>query len=605
MQTFYVVRPGDTVYQIARRWELPVESVIDANNLSPPYTIYVGQQLSIPPGVDVIRVRPGDTVFRIAQSFGVPMSVIFEANQLVPPYILQAGQLLKVPPGVPYYVVQPGDTLYQIATRFNVVTSGSSNPELIREVNQLPSNTIFPGNKLIIPYAPSGDLGLIAYTSNRGGSYDIWVYDPSTGGNSQITTGLGESISIPFWSPDSSRIAFVGNDGILYIVSLAEGETARIDQFEDGLGVYISWSPDGLKIAYKKQDDIILYDIMTHQAQRINEPGATDVQWFPSGTELLFQAHDESGASQLFNIRTDGTSIRQITQNTGGAFNTVRLSPDGSYVLYTTPGVSISIIFTIELATGNVSEVRGGPLAKNYFPVWSPDSLTIAYSATAFEDVGYFSLVRTTGRQGDNDRTRAISDCFSTPVTWSTDSRKIAYLSGCDQQGKASEMWLFDVLHSVPIQLIEGVSITSLQWSPTPISLKRTTYTNHTYHVQFQYPAHWRQVTDERYEGPDGFFQISAISSEETLHTVCQNEAQHPLLPYGSEPRITKTQIQNQEACFIFPSEDQPQEMRSQSALIVRYPMPIQIGDTTYQYFILWADQDHLDEISATLTFLL
>ncbi|MGB2991745.1 MAG: LysM peptidoglycan-binding domain-containing protein, partial [Paenisporosarcina sp.] len=185
MQIFYTVRPGDTLYQISRRWQLPAESLIAANNLQAPYTIYVGQQLSVPQGVDVIRVRTGDTVFTIAQFFGVPQSAIIEANRLNPPFVIQTGQLLKVPPGSPYYVVQPGDTLFRIASRFNVITNGISNPELIREVNLLPSDIIFPGMKLIIPYAPPGDQGLIAYTSNVGGDYDIWLYNPGNGENVQ------------------------------------------------------------------------------------------------------------------------------------------------------------------------------------------------------------------------------------------------------------------------------------------------------------------------------------------------------------------------------------------------------------------------------------
>jgi TolB protein len=471
-------------------------------------------------------------------------------------------------------------------------------------VNHLPSDAIFPGVKLVIPYAPPGDRGLIAYTSNGGAGYDIWLYNPNNGENVQITTGLGESFSIPFWSPDSRRIAFVGKNEIMYVIQLTEGEIAQIDQFREGLGIYLNWSPDSQILAYTKQNDVILYNVITHQFQKINLPGATDVQWFPSGTELLFQAPDASGISQLYRIRTDGTSKRQITQNIGGSLNNVRLSPDGSYALYTTPGVSISIIYTVEISTGNVFEVKGGPLAKNYFPVWSPDSSTIAYSATAFEDVGYFSLIRTTGRRGENDLTRAISNCFATPVTWSPDGRKIAYLSGCNNQGTASEMWLIDIMHPVPIRLIDRALITALQWSPMPITPLKKNYTSGVYNVQFQYPSHWERVTGERYEGPDGFFQISAISTEESINEVCHNEAFQQLLPYGSEPRIIKAQIQQQEACFIFPSVDQPSEMGGQAALIVRYPKPIQIEGSTYNYFILWVDQDHLNEISSTLAFL-
>jgi TolB protein len=478
MQLFYTVRPGDNLYQIAKRWELPLDTLIAANNIGPPYTIYVGQQLSVPPGVDVIRVKQGDSVYKIAQLFGIQPAIIIEANQLQPPYQIQVGQLLKVPPGTPYYVVQPGDTLFQIARRFNVITGEQNNYELIRQINQLPTNNLSPGMKLIIPYAPPGDRGMIAYTSNRGGSYDLWLYNPGNGQNLQLTNGLGESASIPFWSPDSSSIAFTGRNGILYVVQVANGSIARIDQFAEAEGQYLSWSADSQKLAYSKQNEIIMYHVFTHQFQRINQSGTTDVQWFPSGAELLYQAPDGAGISQLFRIQTDGTGKRQITQNTGGRLNDVRLSPNGAYVLYTSPGASISIIYTLELSTGRVNEVKGGPLAKNYFPVWSPDSSSIAYSATAFENVGYFSQIRLTGRGGENDRTRVISNCFATPITWSPDGRKLAYLSGCKNQGAANELWLIDVLHPVPIRLIEGVLIRSLQWSPGPISALRRTYKN-------------------------------------------------------------------------------------------------------------------------------
>ncbi|KKK40004.1 hypothetical protein WQ57_01670 [Mesobacillus campisalis] len=603
MQFFYTVRQGDTVSRIAKRWELPVDSLIAANNLAPPYTIYVGQQLSVPPGVDVTNVKAGDTVYKIAQAYGVPPAVIIQENQLQPPNLLQIGQLLTVPPGVPYYVVQPGDTLFNIARRFNVTTGGQSNYELIREANRLPSYTIYPGMRLMIPYAPPGESGLIAYISNRGGEFDLWLYNPGNGVNRQITFGLGESYSVPFWSPDTSRIAFVGKNEILYVLTLPTNTVAQIDQFSEASGIFLDWSPDSQKLVYYNRETIILYNTGTHQAQTINQSNATDVQWFPNGTELLYQAPDPNGVSQLFRIKIDGTEKVQVTQNTGGRHNHVRLSPDGNFVLFTTPGASISLIFTIDLLTGNLFEVKGGPLAKNYFPTWSPNSRNIAFSATAFEDRGYFSLIRTVGRQGENEQTRAISDCFATPVTWSPDGGKLAYLSGCKPQGQASEIWMVNLTHPVPIRLVAGGNITALEWSPAPhVNLNK--YTNPAFKVSFQYPAHWRRVTEERYEGSDGFFQIGAISSEDPIETVCHNEAFHQLLPYGTQPRIVPTKIQNQEACYIFPSADQPAEMNNQAALIVRYPTPIVLDGTSYQYFILWADQGHVTVIGESLVFL-
>lgn len=122
--------------------------------------------------------------------------------------------------------------------------------------------------------------------------------------------------------------------------------------------------------------------------------------------------------------------------------------------------------------------------------------------------------------------------------------------------------------------------------------------------VTFLYLINWRRVSDDRYEGVDGFFQVSAVSGE-SLDQVCNSEAFHILQPYGSQPTILRTTIKGQEACFIFPYPDQPSEMRGQSALIIRYPKPITLSGQTYNFFILWADQNHIREIGNTLSFII
>ncbi|MCU9614970.1 LysM peptidoglycan-binding domain-containing protein [Caldibacillus lycopersici] len=606
MQSFYTVRPNDTLFNIANRWSLPVESLIAANNIAPPYTIFVGQQLSIPPGVDVYRVKQGDTVNQIAQAYGIDPSVIIAANGLQPPYVIFPEQLLKIPPGVSYYVVQPGDSLYLIARRYNVTTNGQVNINRLRQANQLTSDVLFPGMRLLIPYAPPGGQGRLAYFSNQSGNYDLWLYYPSNGASQQITLGLGESFSIPFWSPDSSKIAFVGKNAILYVINLANNTIASIDQFSEGLGVFVDWSPDSQKLVYSKQNEITIYHVGTHQAQKISQQNVSDVQWFPNGEELLFQATDAFGVSQLFRMRSDGSSKQQLTENNEGRRNNIRLSPDGTYALYTTPGASVSLLKTIELATGRIFDVPGGPLGKNYYPEWSSDFSSIAYSSSTFEDRGYFSLIRTTDKQGTRDRTVAISNCYGTPVTWTPNGRKVAYLSGCTLETGASEIWLLDLNHLVPIPLVKGGNIVSLQWSPVLTSLMKQTYTNTRLKVQLQFPASWAPslLSEDRFEGEDGFFQVSALASNASLEEVCHSDAYHQLMPYGSEPHIIPTQIQNEEACFIFPSEDQPPQMNHQASLIVRYPTPVVLNGMTYNFFILWADKNHIEEISRTLKFL-
>ncbi|MFS0862646.1 TolB family protein [Fredinandcohnia sp. 179-A 10B2 NHS] len=437
----------------------------------------------------------------------------------------------------------------------------------------------------------------IAFNSTRGGNYDIWLYNVRTGRSIQLTNGLGDSFSIPVWSADNSKIAFVGRNGIVYIIYLAIGGIAAIDQIETDESTTLDWSPTNRDLAYTTRNQIYLYDVQSHKFRVISEQGG-DVQWFPSGREILYQGADEAGVQQLYRIGVNGSGKRQITSNNEGPLNNVRLSPDGTFALYTTPGASISLIRTVELSTGALFEIDGGSLAKNYHPTWSPNSGRIVFSATSYSDQqGYYNEIRVVGKRGGQEKVLTTSSCFSTPVTWSPDGRAIAFLSGCKEQEFAKEMWAVTLQNPRPILLLREPQLFSLMWSSPRNRLSRKIYTNQTYKVSFYYPAHWQRIEEERYEGFDGFFQISAISGGENIEEICRNEAFHKLMPYGTNPRIQRTFIQNQEACYIFPSADQPPEMNRQAALIVRYPVPVQIGGATYQYFVLWADESHIGEL--------
>ncbi|MEH7224207.1 hypothetical protein V7112_10425 [Bacillus sp. JJ1566] len=447
--------------------------------------------------------------------------------------------------------------------------------------------------------------GVIAYTSGHGEQYDIWFFHVQNGARVQITHGLGDSFTKPFWSGDNSKIAFVGKSRIVYVIYLATGRIAAIDQLGPNEDLTLDWSPNHRTLAYTTRNQIMMYDVLSHRSTSISAPGASDVQWFPSGRELLFQGVDSSGIQQLFRIATNGSGRRQITKNTEGPLNDVSLSPDGTIALYTTPGASISLIRTVDLSSGEVYEIKGGEQAKNFYPTWSPNSGQIAFSATAYnEGTGYYNEIRVVGKSGGNERVLTKSSCYATPVTWSPDGRSIAYLSGCSEQEFATEMWMVDLQNPSPVMLIREPLIGNLSWSSGKTLPAIAVYTNETYRVQFHYPSNWHQVEKERYEGVDGFFQISAIGGGDDIHEVCQGEAFHKLMPYGSTPRVYQTRIRGQEACLIYPSADQPPEMKRQAAAIVRYPAPVKIEGSTYNYFILWADEAHLSSIARTIMFL-
>lgn len=91
-----VVQKGETLYSIARRHDVPIRTVIEANNLEPPYYVVVGQSLKIPQVKQYI-VQPGDTLNSVSRKFGVDASTLAATNKISAPYVLKTGLALILP----------------------------------------------------------------------------------------------------------------------------------------------------------------------------------------------------------------------------------------------------------------------------------------------------------------------------------------------------------------------------------------------------------------------------------------------------------------------------------------------------------------------------
>jgi murein DD-endopeptidase MepM/ murein hydrolase activator NlpD len=91
------VKPGQTLYGIARAAEVPALALIDANHLQPPYRLAIGRVLTIPP-LRQHAVQNGETLYGVAHEYGVEASALAEANHLTPPYNVKTGTVLILPP---------------------------------------------------------------------------------------------------------------------------------------------------------------------------------------------------------------------------------------------------------------------------------------------------------------------------------------------------------------------------------------------------------------------------------------------------------------------------------------------------------------------------
>jgi len=105
--TRYVVKWGDTLFSIARRFGVTVWQLASYNRIYNPNLIYVGQVLIIPgtgqphpvppPGGGGYTVRRGDTLYSIARRFGYTVSQLVAYNHIRNPNLIYVGQLIQFP----------------------------------------------------------------------------------------------------------------------------------------------------------------------------------------------------------------------------------------------------------------------------------------------------------------------------------------------------------------------------------------------------------------------------------------------------------------------------------------------------------------------------
>lgn len=102
----YVVSAGDNLSSIAAQFNVSWQEIAAANSIAAPYTIYRGQRLVIPgvsptpaPTATVRKhvVRAGETLLGIALQYNTTTQAIMQANNITNPNLLRVGQELVIP----------------------------------------------------------------------------------------------------------------------------------------------------------------------------------------------------------------------------------------------------------------------------------------------------------------------------------------------------------------------------------------------------------------------------------------------------------------------------------------------------------------------------
>ena len=221
--------------------------------------------------------------------------------------------------------------------------------------------------------------------------------------------------SVPVWSPDGARIAFVSDHS--YADASGAGQTGN--RAEAGLYTMASdgsdirllaptddsynsfpprWSPDGARLAFVRHVGSVDQAVYTVRAdgsdlEKVSSTASLP-SWSPNGERLALALPDGEDVA-LFTVAADGSDAQRLTtiegwqsqgwgssEPTGAWVESVAWSPDGSKILYTC-GWAVCVVDLDGNPVGTSPEDPTGAPA----PAWSPDGSTIAVGrSTSSED---------------------------------------------------------------------------------------------------------------------------------------------------------------------------------------------------------------------------
>ena len=156
-------------------------------------------------------------------------------------------------------------------------------------------------------WSPDGQL--LAYTSDRGGSFDIWVQKVNGGPPIQLTSGGGRDWQ-PSWSPDGRRIAYRSeqNGGGIFVIAAEGGPPRRIAE----TGYNPAWSPDGSRVLYREGRHVFVVGldggfparVRTDGGPRLNDPFT--IGWHPDGRRVSMYGYDADQGWSFWTVPLDG-----------------------------------------------------------------------------------------------------------------------------------------------------------------------------------------------------------------------------------------------------------------------------------------------------------
>lgn len=244
-----------------------------------------------------------------------------------------------------------------------------------------------------------------------------------------LTGVAGDGVSHAAWSPDGHKIIYQSSG--LWTVN-ADGT----DRASLGEGILPAWSPDGSRIAF-----------VSDNALTVMHPDGTGRATLATLGEVLPDPLQAYGSIPYLAWSPDGASIAFVVEVRieGGTEN----GGDG--------GTEQADIWTVAPDSSSLRQVTADP-AREWDPVWSPDSRMLAFTSDRDEGAGWDIWVADMESGGEARLTSGEETEWA--PEWSPDGSRLAYSAD-------GEIWTMDADGANGTRVAEGPEdYESPAWSP-------------------------------------------------------------------------------------------------------------------------------------------
>jgi Tol biopolymer transport system component/DNA-binding winged helix-turn-helix (wHTH) protein len=203
-------------------------------------------------GDDAEQPRFIETLPRRGYRLLTPPDDVEEEDQLKTPVATLAPPLApvndsssRISPGLLFPILVLAGVLTIVAGLVGWIVRRQTEPSVRGPERALTRLTFEPGLQIGVAWSP--DSRFIAYSSNQGGKFDIWIRQVSGGDPIQITHSPAANWQ-PEWSPDGKYIVYRSEEdkGGLYVIPALGGASRKIADF----GYDPRWSPGGKQILF-------------------------------------------------------------------------------------------------------------------------------------------------------------------------------------------------------------------------------------------------------------------------------------------------------------------------------------------------------------------